>query len=171
MLEPAKFCRYRIIVRKAEYLCDIEIHIMERKLLLSENIGAVSIGYELEKFAGELLVLGKGHTHGQDTRSDIPGSGHLVAQDGLLECVHDEPDIMLDALDFDISLISCQIVGRFVIESIDKRLDKGCSSFSIIADRNMGDPDLMYLPQGSGGGSCGQAEVDMVSEAQAKDMR
>jgi len=76
---------------------------MERRLG-SQGVSTVSIRDKPE-YSREFLEVLKSHTHGKDTGSDTAVIRDLIAEDGMGDGIHDEPDISFDATDFDIGLI------------------------------------------------------------------
>ena len=139
--------------------------------MLSELVGCVSISDKFEGHSRKLFELGKGHSHGKDTRPHIAGAGYLVSEDGLLDGIHDEPDVVADTFDFGVGFVGSQIVGGFVVVIINERLDESGSSFGVIADCYMRDFNLVYLPECSGSSPGGEAQVDIVGKAEPHDVR
>lgn len=170
LLKPAIFSRNRVIVGEADNLDEVEIKSMKHKLLLSKLVGIIAVSGKFEGFAGELLELGKGHAHSQNAGTYITSVGYLVSEDGLLNGIHDEPDIVTDTFDFRIGFVGSQVGGGLVVVIINERLDKSRSSFSVIADHDMRDFNLMYFPESSGSSPSRKTQVDVVSETKPHDV-
>lgn len=98
------------------------------------------------------------------------GAGNLVSEDGLLNSIHDKPNIVMNTFDFCVGFVGSNVVGGLVVVIINKRLYKSCSSFSVVTDCNMGNFHLMYFPESSGSSPSGKTQVDVVSETKSHDV-
>ncbi len=72
---------------------------------------------------------------------------HLIADDGACCSVHDEPDVVFDATDFDVCLISREHVPFFVGVLVNKGLDADGGSFTVVGDLLVGDADVVKVFQ------------------------
>ena len=170
LFQPAIFSRDRIVIGKPNDLNQVEIHSLQHKLLLSKFVCGIAVSDKPESMSGELLEFGKRHTHCQDTRSHITCARYLVSKDGLLNGIHDKPNIVTNTFDFCVGFVGRQVVGGLVVIMINERFNKSCSRFSVITDRDMRDFYLMYFPQSPGSNPGRKTQVDVVSETKTHDV-
>ena len=90
--------------------------------------------------------MAKSHSHGENTRTDAPIVGYLIADDGAPGSIHDEPDVSLDAPDFDVGLIGSKDAAGVVIIVVNKGLNTDGSCFAVIGDLLMGDGNVVQIP-------------------------
>ena len=129
---------YCIVIGQSDYLCDEDIPVLlELELLRSKRVSTVTVSNEFQSFGGEFFKLVESHAHGKDAGTHITGGGNLVSEDGARYFVHDKPDVSLHALDFDVGLISSQLVGRVVVIGVHERTDEYGGGFGIIVDHGM----------------------------------
>ena len=57
LLQPAIFLGDRILIRKADDLNQVEVHILQHKLLLCKFVGSITISSKLQSLARELFEL------------------------------------------------------------------------------------------------------------------
>ena len=162
-----------IVVGKSDDLCDFEGKVFSQffsKLHGGEGIGAVAVSNELESFR-QLRKPPERHAHGEDAGADAPAVRDLVADDGAGRRIHDEPDVGLDAADFDVGLISSEHVPFFVGVLIHKGFDTDSGGLAVVGDLLVGDGDVVKVFQSLRGLAQGESEVDVKRQAQGHDMR
>ena len=72
---------------------------------------------------------------------------HLIADDGACGSVHYEPDVVFDATDFDVCLVSREHVPFFVGVLVNKGLDADGGGFTVVGDLLVGDADVVKVFQ------------------------
>jgi len=170
LLQPAIFLGDRVVIGETDDLDQVEIHVPQHELLLRKLVGSIAVGSELEGHARELLELGKGHSHGKDAGADITGIRYLIPEDGFLQGIHDEPDIVPDTFNFGVGFVGSKVVGGFVVIGIDEGFHKSSSCFGVIGNCDMRNLDTMYFQESSGSDSGRQSQVDIVCKAKPHDM-
>lgn len=85
--------------------------------------------------------MAEGHFHIEDAGADTMGIRYLVANDSASGCIHNEPDICLDATDLDISLISSINVSGTIVIVINKGFNADGGSLAVIRDLLVGNGD------------------------------
>lgn len=162
-----------IVIGKADDLSDVEpevLAIFEIELHGSKRICAVSIGNESETFRELISEMLQSLPHGEDACTNAAAIRASVSEYGTLHGIHDEPDITFDAPDLDVGLICGEVAGRLVIVVIYEGLDENSSSFAIIGDLLMRDPDAVNVPQNVFGTPERYLVVDVVCETQSDDL-
>ena len=87
------------------------------------------------------------HTHGKNTRTDTAVVRRLITDDGTAGSIHDEPDVSLDTMYFNISFISCKNTTGFVVVIINKWFDTNSGSFTIVGYLLVGNADVIKIFQ------------------------
>ena len=147
LLERAVFRGNGIVVGKSDDLCDFEGKVFSQffcELHGGKRIGAVAVSNELE-FFGQLCKPPECHAHGEDAGADAPVVRDLVADDGAGCCIHDEPDVGLDAADFDVGLIRGEHIPFFVGILIDEGLDADGGSLAVVGNLLVGNADVVKV--------------------------
>ena len=94
-----------------------------------------------------------------------------MADDGALDNIHDKPDIMIDALDLNISLIGSKGTRGFVVVVEGELGDDGGGGVNIPCNHAMGYGDTMYVKHDSLCLPERQAAVHHVGQTKAQNMR
>ena len=89
--------------------------------------------------------MAESHAHRHDARTDTTVIRHPIADNGTFGYIHDEPDIGLDPMNFDVGLISDKGIVGIVIVVIYKTLDADGSGFTVVGDLLVGDPDVIQV--------------------------
>lgn len=129
----------------------------------------IAISNKAEVF-GKFFQVAEGHAHCHDAGADTAVIRHLVANDGTFGGIHDEPDIGLDATDFDVGLISGKGITGTIIIVVYKGFDADGGCFTVVGDLLVGDLDVIQVLESLGGFSEGEAKIHMQSQAQGHDM-
>ena len=172
LFEWAVFRRNSVVVGKSNHLSDFEGKVFPELLYefhCSEGIGTVAVSDELKILRQPCKSLER-HTHGEDAGADTTVVRHLVADDGSGGGIHDEPDIGLDASDFDIGFIRCEDIPSFVGVQVNKGLDADSGGLTVVCNLLVGNTDVIQVFESLGGFTKGKPQVDMKSQAQRHDM-
>ena len=159
-------------VRKPDHLCNVEpegIAELVEELLGSKGIGTVAIRNKAEIF-GEFLQVPESHAHCHDAGANAPVIRDPVTNDGAPDSVHNEPDISLDAPDFDVCFIGGKGTSGMVVVVVHKGLDADCGSLAVVGNLLVGDLDVIQVFECLGGLSEREAKVNMKGQAQRHDM-
>jgi hypothetical protein len=131
----------------------------------------VPIGDEFQSLAGELLKMGEGPEEREHTRLKSPCAANGVADDGALNDIHDKPDIVIDALDLDVSFSGGKGIRGFVVVVESELGDDGGGRVDVSGNHAMGygdavdiEHDTLRLPKR-------KAAIHDISQAKAEDMR
>ncbi len=149
LFEWAVFRRNSIVVGKSNDLGDFKCKVSAQlfyELHCGKRIRTVSVRNELEVLR-QFCKVPECHTHCEDTGACAAVIRHLIADDGACCSVHDEPDVVFDATDFDVCLISREHVPFFVGVLVNKGLDADGGSFTVVGDLLVGDADVVKVFQ------------------------
>lgn len=76
--------------------------------------------------------MSESHPHGKNTEPHSMIVGNLIAYDGTLCGIYDEPDISFGTTDFDVGFISDKGTVGLVVIMVNKGFYAECSCFSVI---------------------------------------
>ena len=147
LFERAVFRGDGIIVGKPDDLRDFERKVFPQlfsELHGGKGIGAVAVSNELEPFR-QLHKPPECHAHGEDAGADAPIVRGLVADDGAGRRVHDEPDVGLDAADFDVGLICGEHIPFWVGIVVNEGLNAEGCSLAVVGDLLVGNADVVKV--------------------------
>lgn len=132
----SEFFGYLIVVRKSNYLGNIELELIAKfveELLGGKWIGIIAIGNEFKVFR-QFFQMPESHAHGKDAGANPPVIRYLIANDGTFRCIHDEPDVSLYTTDLDVGFLSSEYFAGTVIVMIDKGLDAHGGRFTVVGN-------------------------------------
>ncbi len=172
LLERPVFGGNSIVVGKSNDLGDFKGKVSAQlfcELHCGKRIRTVSVRNEPEVLR-QFCEISECHTHCEDTGAYAAVIRHLISDDGACGSVHDEPDVVFDATDFDVCLVSREYVSFFVGVLVNKGLDADGGSFTVVGDLLVGDADVVKVFQSLRSLAKGKAEIDMECEAQGHNM-
>lgn len=117
------------------------------ELLGSQGIGAVAVGDEAEAF-WQLPEMAEGHTHRHDAGTNAAVVRDLIAKDGALCGIHDEPDIGLEAAYLDVGFVRGESVPGAIVVAVHERLYAHGGSLAVVGDLLVGDGYVVEVLEG-----------------------
>ena len=161
-----------IIICQADDLSDLELELLAEfmeELLGGKRIGAEAVGDEAEVF-GQFFQMLEGHAHSHNAWTDSAVIRDLISNHSTGCRIDDQPDIALDAADFDVRLIGSKGGSLLVRVGINKRFDADGGSFTVVGDHLVGYGDAVNVLQRLSGLPERQTEVDPVGKAKRHDV-
>ena len=150
MFEGTKLSGDGVIVRKPDNLGNVEVNAIAGKKLLSEEIDRVAVGDKIKIF-GNRFEFDENIIDGEYGGLIVTVFADTVRSDDFLGSVEEEKDIVPNAFDFDISLITAVFIGKFIGEMIDKRLHSESDGVTVVRDRLMGNLHAVHIEHEGGG--------------------
>lgn len=92
--------------------------------------------------------MSESYTHGKYARTDTSIIRYLIANDGTLGSIHNEPDISFDSTNLYVGFICGKYVGSLIIIVVNERLYDKSSSSAIVSYLLMRDADVVKILEG-----------------------